>query len=143
MLVIEHNRVGTIKRTDLAATKPPRGEPKELCETCELSEAPKQISELEPRDGHTEPKDAEQAGLSTPETTPAPEINVIDTTPTEAEHAGRARSTLEAERPRGWIAVSADLRTNHIIDDKRPRKPPDRRAVYLSHLDGGLVEDNY
>ena len=126
-----------VEVTDLTATKPPRGEPKELCETCELSEAPKQISELEPGDGHTEPKDVEQAGLPTPETTLAPDINLIDTTPTEAERAERARSTLEAERPRGWTAVSADLRTDHIIDDKRPRKPPDRRAVYLLTIESG------
>jgi hypothetical protein len=51
-------------------------------------------SELEPEGGHTKPKEAEQAGhLPTPETTPAPEINLIDTTPTEAERAERARST--------------------------------------------------
>ena len=81
----------------------------------------------EPEDGHTEPKEAEQAGLP-PETTPAPEINLINTMPTEAERAERARSALQTERPRGWTAVSADA--EYIIDDKRPRKPPDRRAVY-------------
>ena len=83
----------------------------------QIVEQPEQL-EPEPEDGHTEPKEAEQAGLPTPETTPAPEMNLIHTTPTEAE------------RSRGWTAVSADLRTDHIIDDKRPRKPPDRRAVY-------------
>src|SRR5467141_4122945 len=162
MLVIEYNLVGTIKRTDESLPEPSsqnqqdentvknatfattqRSEESRLMQ--QIVEQPEQPEKLEPEpeDGHTEPKEAEQAGLSTPETTPAPEINVIDTTPTEAEHAERARSTLEAERPRGWTAVSADLRTNHIIDDKRPRKPSDRRAVYLSHLDGGLVKDNY
>src|SRR3984957_16645641 len=95
----------------------------------QIVEQPEQL-EPGPEDGRTEPKEAEQAGLPTPETTPAPEMNLIHTMPTEAERAERARSTLEAERPRGWTAVSADLRTDHIIDDKRPRKPPDRRAVY-------------
>ena len=33
-----------VEITDLDAPKPARGEPRELCETCELSEAPKQIS---------------------------------------------------------------------------------------------------
>ena len=33
-----------VEITDLDAPKPARGEPRELCETCELSEAPNQIS---------------------------------------------------------------------------------------------------
>jgi hypothetical protein len=43
----------------------------------QLVEQPEQL-ELETEDGHTESKEAEQAGLPTPETTPAPEINLID-----------------------------------------------------------------
>jgi len=108
--------------------------------TQQLIEQPEQ-SELEPEDGHTEPKDVEQAGhLPTPETTPAPEPTLIDTT--EAERAEGAHGTREAERPRGWTAVSADIRPDHIIDGKRSRTPSDRRAVYLTHLDGGLAEMN-
>jgi hypothetical protein len=106
----------------------------------EESELMQQLIEQPEKSGpepEGELEEAKQAGyLPTPETTPAPEMSLVDTTPTETERAERAQSALETDRPpRGWTAVSADLRKDHIID---------RRAVCLSHLDGGLAEmDTY